>query len=236
MAETGTPALSALEERRRQRHYQNRLVAIRKACESWLEFERTILADEDYHLAIRRLVIRISQKVTVETNRLQSQARRQGDKEWMKRRYGWGQARSEVLSHDVVESVSRRFNQPYDDIWKHVSKYAGHSGWLSGVYARGEGGMLRDIMEDLKRDVAPPPVILRAAEPPPLVLTAAQINEATAKARTEFAKAEREFLGDDSLPSRTGEFGFVEDAKRESRRVNPSAARRKPRKNWRREL
>ena len=232
-----TPQEVQREERRKLKHYQKRLVAIRRIASQWLEFEKTVLSNEEYHRTINKLVAEISQKRTLENNKLQSV---KNGKKIQTATYSWGTARDEVLSIERVDAVARRFDFTYDEVQSHVAKVANHAKWIKEIYARGEGGMLSDINRELEPTRFAPPVIVRPAEPPPLILRAIEVNQLVARANAEHMRIEQEFRADDPPPPpKTDTFGFLKDVDRQSSRLSAYRTRkkmRKPRKNWKKEI
>ncbi len=231
-----TPQEERRKERKRLRRYQDRLVAIHKIASRWLEFEKTVLSNEEYHRVINKLVAQISQKRTIENNKLQSVRNGQRTQHVT---YSWGTARDEILTIEKVEEVSRRFGFTFDEVHSHVGKVANHAKWLSDIYARGEGGMLMDVNRDLQPLKYPRPMIMRPATPEPLILRAIEIKTLVARANQEFKRAEEEFHSDDlPKPPKTIEFGFVEEVEQRTSRLSPYSTKhgkRKRRRNWRTE-
>ncbi len=232
-----TPQEEQKEERRKLRHYQKRLVAIHRVASQWLEFEKTVLSNEDYHKTINKLVAEISQKRAIENNKLQSV--RSGRK-IQRATYSWGTARDEVLTIERVDEVARRFDFTFDQVQSHIAKVANHAKWLKDIYARGEGGMLSDTLRSLQPSRYAPPVIMRLATPEPLVLRAAEINQLVARSNEEHRRIEEEFRSDDiPPPPGTASFGFLREVDRESSRLSAyrtGPKKRKPRKNWKKEI
>lgn len=225
------------EERRRLKRYQERLIAIRRIASQWLEFEKTVLSNEEYHRAINKMVAEISQKRALENNKLQSV---RNGKKIQRATYSWGTARDEVLTIERVDAVAKRFSFTFDQVQTHVAKVANHAKWLKDIYARGEGGMLSDINKELEPSKYVPPVIVRTAAPEPLVLRAAEINQLIARSNGEHQRVEKEFHSDDvAPPPGTAQFGFLKEVDRETSRLSAyrtGPKKRKPRKNWRKEV
>jgi hypothetical protein len=232
-----SPQEERREERKKQKHYQNRLKAIRGVAERWLEFEKTVLSNEDYHRAINKLVAEISQKRALENNKLQSV---KNGKKIQRATYSWGTARDEILTIERVDAVASRFGFTYDEVHRHVAKVANHAKWLKDIYAKGEGGMLSDINRELEPTRYAPPTVMRPAEPPPLILRAVEINQIIAKANAEHRRIEEEFHSDDlPKPPATAQFGFLKDVDREASRLSAyrtGPKKKKPRKNWKKEI
>jgi hypothetical protein len=232
-----TPQEEQREERRKLKHYQKRLVAIRRIASQWLEFERTVLSNEDYHRTINKMVAEISQKRSIENNKLQSVKNKQ---KIQRATYSWGTARDEILTIERVDAVARRFNFTYDQVQSHVAKVANHAKWLKDIYAKGEGGMLSDINRELEPTRYAPPIVMRPAAPETLILRAVEINRLTARANADHQRIEREFHSDDlPAPPKTQTFGFLKDVDRESSRLSAyrtGPKKRKPRKNWKKEV
>ncbi len=229
--------LTPQEERRKLKRYQERLVAIHKIASRWLEFERTVLSNEEYHRTINKLVAQISQKRALENYKLY---RVRSGQKIQTATYSWGTARDEVLTIERVEEVAKRFGFTFDEVQSHVAKVANHAKWLKDIYARGEGGMLMDVNRDLEPKKYPRPVIMSPATPEPLILRAVEIKALVTRANNEFEHAEKEFHSDDlPKPPGTAQFGFLKEVDQEVSRLSAyrtGPRKRKRPKNWRKEI
>jgi hypothetical protein len=232
-----TPEDERREERKKLRHYQKRLLAIRRVATEWLEFEKTVLSNEAYHRKINKLVAEISQKRTLENNKLQCI---KNSKKIQKATYSWGTARDEILTIEKVDSVARSFGVTYDQVHSHVAKVANHAKWLKEIYAKGEGGMLSDIQRELEPQKYAPPTIMRPASPEPLVLRAVEIRQYGEMIRKDDERKDAEFHSDDLPdPPKTATFGFLKEIDQQASRLSPYGTGRKkgkPRKNWKKEI
>src|SRR5581483_10644865 len=141
------PTLSPREVRKNQKHYQKRLKEIAQVWIKWLDFLKDFeKATESYRRKIYGIVARISGERAYEKNAHDV-------------KLAWDTARDRILSLEVLQTIAEEFDVSHNRIMSDVGKIASHASWMSGVYRRGEGGILYDVQKSMGGvEVNPPPI------------------------------------------------------------------------------
>ncbi len=227
MPETQSPTLVAREERKRQKLFQDKKRRMATSWLSWSRFYKELEAQPAYSREIHRAVARISGEIAVEKN-------------GHGRTIRWDEARERILTQEFLQRLQNRFGKSFATIHHDVGKVASHASWLAGIYRRGDGRILHEVAKELREASGDSgPVIASVIPPPPRHMTVAQIKETAQRIQREREVTQREFLGPPEKKAGTQEFSFVADVDRQIRFRDLTAngpRRKKPRRNWRKEL
>jgi len=213
--------------RKTQKQFEKKKAQMASSWRSWREFEKSLEETQPRYLkllddTVRRISQEIDIACTVEARTIR-----------------WDEARARVLTHEFLERTATTYGKSHATIFSDIGRVSGHNAWIAGINRRDEYWMFREVMREMREcDLKLKPIMFEPAKPSPILMTVRQIKEQTVLANEQFQKIEREFLGDDrSKPkAKTRVFDFIADVERQVRFSDRDKPRRRPRKNWRREI
>ncbi|MEK7596894.1 MAG: hypothetical protein AAB450_02145 [Patescibacteria group bacterium] len=217
--------IGTMDRRRSERQFQKKKAGMASSWRAWREFEKLLEERQPRYLKLLYDTVRkISQEVDI-ARTVYSQTIR------------WDEARERVLTHEFLERTAATYDKSHATIFSDIGKVSGHNAWMVGINRRGEYWILGEVMREMREcDLKLNPIIMEPANPSPILMTARQIKEQTAVANEQFRKIERDFLGGGRPTARTGVFDFMGDVDRQAKFAERDKPRRRPRKNWRREV
>lgn len=217
--------VETMNRRRSQRQLEKKKAGMASSWRAWKEFEKPLEERQPRYLKLLYdTVHRISQEVDI-TRTVHAQTIR------------WDEARERVLTHEFLERTAATYGKSHATIFSDIGRVSGHNGWMAGINRRGEYWILGEVMREMREcDLKSGPIIMEPMDSSPIFMTARQIKEQTAVANEQFRKIEEGFLGGDQLTARTTAFDFMSDVDRQAKFTERDKPRRRPRKNWRREM
>ncbi len=217
--------VGTMDKRRSQRQLEKKKAGMASSWRAWKEFEKPLEERQPRYLKLLYdTVRRISQEVDI-ARTVHSQTIR------------WDEARERVLTYEFLERTAATYGKSHATIFSDIGKVSGHNAWMAGINRRGEYPILGEVMREMREcDLKLGPIIMEPANSSPILMTARQIKEQTAAANEQFRKIELDFLGDDRPTARTEVFDFMGDVDRQAKFAERDKPRRRPRKNWRREI
>ena len=222
MNETDTPT-SQRERLKVQRQFEKKKAHMASIWQAWREFEKNL--DEHQPRYLRLLydtVQKISQEIVIA-------------KTAHGQRIAWDQGRDRVVTFNFLERTALTYGKSHATIQSDIGKVASHNSWMHGVNQRGEFRILAMVQKELfECDLKVHPIQFEPPACSPILMNAAQINRLVADGNKRFQELDRELRAETVPIPKTTLMDFVTDVDRQAR--YSEIRRRRPRRNWKKEL